>query len=109
MKSPDETAPASTLLTSVNEASRTGVPRKLRKTLIISFCLQLGANCGVLFHRLLLAIIPFNPRLLCHREDRILADKRQISMNFYIVTRTSSSALPFRTLFPTGEDARFTL
>jgi hypothetical protein len=97
-------------LTSVNEASRAGVPRKLRKTLVISLRLQLGANGGVLFDCLLFALIPFNPRFLCHREDRILADKRQISINFYIGARTALVRVP---LLPKPnrhhKDARFTL
>ena len=97
-------------MTSVNEASRAGIPRKLRKTLVISLRLQLGANGGVLFDCLLFALIPFNPRLLCHREDRILADKRQISINFYIGARTALVRVPLLPK-PNGhhKDARFTL
>ena len=81
-KSADETAPAATLFASIDNASRTGVPGKLRQTFVVPLRLEFGADRGVLCHRLLLPFVPFNPRLLCHREGGILADKRLISTNF---------------------------
>ena len=68
-KTTDEPTSATTLLTAIYESSRTGIPRKLSKAFVVVFGLQSGANGGVLFYRFLLPFIPFNPRLLCHKES----------------------------------------
>src|SRR5208283_2288097 len=65
-----EPATPATLLTTVDEASRTGIPRELRKTFVVAFRLQFSTNRGILLHCLQLPLIPFNPRPLRHSRLR---------------------------------------
>jgi hypothetical protein len=67
-KSTNESAAAATLLTTIDKPSGTGIPRELGETFIVAFRLQLGADRGILLHRLLSPHIPLNPRLLRHSK-----------------------------------------
>ncbi len=68
-KTTDEGAPTAARLTTVHQAGWARVARQLGKAFIIAFRLQLGAHGGVLLHRPLLALVPFDPAFLGHNES----------------------------------------
>src|SRR5205085_5995923 len=67
----NERAAASRHFATVHHAARAGVARKLRQTGVIFFRFELGAERGVFFHRLALALVAINPGCLCHKERAI--------------------------------------